>query len=218
MSQFFKTCSQSIGASVSVLPMNTQGWFPLGLTDLISLQSKGLSRVFSNNTIQKHQSHGITQARILEWLSFPPPGDLSHPGIEPASPVAPVLAGIFFTTVPFGQSSKSWGKNFIYYYCFYDKRYSSGTARWKRHIHKTKSVGKMGSFCTLSGSTTLPEPGHVHPPTLYHWRVLQWFHYKWMTYEIFGHWWLTQSPVPLSLLEVGVCMCTLESSWVLLKV
>ena len=116
------------------------------------------------------------------------------------------------------QSSKSWGKNFTYYYCFYDKRYSSGTARWKRHIHKTKSVGKMGSFCTLSGSTTLPEPGHVHPPTLYHWRVLRWFYYKWMTYEIFGHWWLTQSPVPLSLLEVDVCMCTLESSWVLLKV
>ena len=36
--------------------MNIQGWFPLGLTDLISLQSKGLSRVFSNTTVQKHQS------------------------------------------------------------------------------------------------------------------------------------------------------------------
>ena len=46
---------QSIGASASVLPRNIQSWFPLGLTGLISLQSKGLSRVFSNTTIQKHQ-------------------------------------------------------------------------------------------------------------------------------------------------------------------
>ena len=46
---------QSIGASASVLPMNIQDWFPLGLTDLIRLQSKRLSRVFSNTTVQKHQ-------------------------------------------------------------------------------------------------------------------------------------------------------------------
>ena len=48
---------QSIGASASasVLPLNIQGWFPLGLTGLISLQSKGLSRVFSNTTVQKHK-------------------------------------------------------------------------------------------------------------------------------------------------------------------
>ena len=46
---------QTIGASASVLPMNIQGWFPLGLTGLISLLSKGLSRVFSNTTVQKHQ-------------------------------------------------------------------------------------------------------------------------------------------------------------------
>ena len=45
-------------ASVSVLPMNTQGWFPLGLTGLTSLKSKGLSRVFSNTTVQKHQFFG----------------------------------------------------------------------------------------------------------------------------------------------------------------
>ena len=55
MSQFFPTASQRIGASASVLPMNIQDWFPLGWTGLISLQSKGLSRVFSNTTIQKHQ-------------------------------------------------------------------------------------------------------------------------------------------------------------------
>ena len=55
MSRFFTSCGQSIGASASVLPVSIQGWFPLGLTGLISLQSKGLSRVFSNTTVQKHQ-------------------------------------------------------------------------------------------------------------------------------------------------------------------
>ena len=57
MSQFFASGGQSIGvsASASVLLMNIQGWFPLGWTGLISLQSKGLSRVFSINTVQKHQ-------------------------------------------------------------------------------------------------------------------------------------------------------------------
>ena len=57
MSQFFASGGQSIGvsASASVLPMNIQDWFPLGWTGWISLQSKGLSRVFSNTTVQKHQ-------------------------------------------------------------------------------------------------------------------------------------------------------------------
>ena len=57
MSQLFTWGGQSIGvsASVSVLPMNIQDWSPLGLTGWISLQSKGLSRVFSNTTVQKHQ-------------------------------------------------------------------------------------------------------------------------------------------------------------------
>ena len=57
MSQFFASGGQSIrvSTSVSVLPMNIQDWFPLGLTGWISLQSKGLSRVFSNTTVQKHQ-------------------------------------------------------------------------------------------------------------------------------------------------------------------
>ena len=54
MSQFFTSDSQSIGASASVLLMNIQDWFPVGLTGLI-LQSRGLSRVFSNTTVQKHQ-------------------------------------------------------------------------------------------------------------------------------------------------------------------
>ena len=56
-SQFFLSSDHSIGvsASASVLPMNIQDQFPLGWTGLISLQSKGLSRVFSNTTVQKHQ-------------------------------------------------------------------------------------------------------------------------------------------------------------------
>ena len=57
MSQFFTSGGQSTGvsASASVLPMNIQDWSPLGWTGWISLQSKGLSRAFSNTTLQKHQ-------------------------------------------------------------------------------------------------------------------------------------------------------------------
>ena len=60
VSQIFTWGGQSIGvsASASVLPMNTQDWFPLGWTGWISLQSKGLSRVFSNTTVKKHQFFG----------------------------------------------------------------------------------------------------------------------------------------------------------------
>ena len=60
MSQLFAWGGQSIGVSAlaSVLPMNTQDWSPLGWTGWISLQSKGLSRLFSNTTVQKHQFFG----------------------------------------------------------------------------------------------------------------------------------------------------------------
>ena len=60
VSQFFASGSQSIGVSVSasVLPVNIQDWFPLGLTDWISLQSKGFSGVFSSTAVQKHQFFG----------------------------------------------------------------------------------------------------------------------------------------------------------------
>ena len=70
MSQVFASGGQSIRASfsVSVLPMNIQGWFPLGLTSLISLQSKGLSRVFSNTTAQKHQ---FSSAQLIVQFSHP---------------------------------------------------------------------------------------------------------------------------------------------------
>ena len=55
LSWLFTSGGQSIGASASVLPMNIQDWLPLGLTGLTSLQSKGLSRVFSNTTVWKYQ-------------------------------------------------------------------------------------------------------------------------------------------------------------------
>ena len=75
MSQLFLSGGQRIGvsASTSVLPMNTQDWSPLGWTGWISLQSKGLSRVFSNTTVQKHQFFGAqfslwSNSRICMWL------------------------------------------------------------------------------------------------------------------------------------------------------
>ena len=85
-SQLFALGGRSIGdsASASVLPMNTQDRFPLGLTGFISLQSKGLSRVFSNTTVQKHQFfsaqpslwfsshiHTWLQEKLSPWLCGP---------------------------------------------------------------------------------------------------------------------------------------------------
>ena len=58
MGQLFASGGQNIGVSTSVLPVNTQDWSPLEWTGWISLQSKGLSRVFSNTTVQKHQCFG----------------------------------------------------------------------------------------------------------------------------------------------------------------
>ena len=77
MSQLSAWGGQSIGvsASASVLPMNTQDWSPLGWTGWISLQSKGLSRVFSNTTVQKHQFFGTqfssqSNSHIHTWPLF----------------------------------------------------------------------------------------------------------------------------------------------------
>ena len=75
VSQFFASGGQSVeaSASASVLPVNIQGWFPLGLTALISFQSKGISRVFSSTTVQKHQFFGaqlslMSKSHIHTWL------------------------------------------------------------------------------------------------------------------------------------------------------
>ena len=81
MSQLFTWGGQTIGvsASASVLPMDTQDWSPLGWTGWISLQSKGLSRVFSNTTVQKHQFFGTqlssqSNSHIHTWpLEKPQP-------------------------------------------------------------------------------------------------------------------------------------------------
>ena len=79
MSQLFAWGGWSIGvsASTSVLPVNTQGWSPLGWTGWISLQCKGLSRIFSNSTIQKHQLFSLSflysfilTVKGYQWLSF----------------------------------------------------------------------------------------------------------------------------------------------------
>ena len=95
MNQFFAPGGQSIGvsASASILPMNIKlpimlsfriDWFPLGLIDLNSMQSKGLSRVFSNTTIQKHQFFSIqlslwSNSHICKWLPEKPKLSLDGP-------------------------------------------------------------------------------------------------------------------------------------------
>ena len=75
ISHLFASCCQSIGVSAlaSVLPMNIEGWFSLRLTGLISLQSKGLSGIFSNTTAQKHQFFSAhpslwSSSQICTWL------------------------------------------------------------------------------------------------------------------------------------------------------
>ena len=125
MSGFFASGGKKIGvsASASVLPMNIQDWFPLGWTGWISLQSQGLSRVFSNTTVQKHwffgtqafcrlkwsescsvvpdslypidyTVHGILQARILECVAFPSSRVSSQPRSRTRTSC---IAGGFFT-------------------------------------------------------------------------------------------------------------------------
>ena len=81
MSQLFAWGGQSIGvsASASVLPMNTQDWSPLGWTGWISLQSKGLSRVFSSSTIQKHQFFSVQLSSKFQ---------LSHPYMTTGKTIA----------------------------------------------------------------------------------------------------------------------------------
>ena len=79
MSQLFESSGQSTGASAqaSVFPMNVQNWFCLGLTAWIPLQSKGLSWVFSNTTVEKHQFFGaqssfLSNSHIHTWLLVKP--------------------------------------------------------------------------------------------------------------------------------------------------
>ena len=83
ISQFFASGGQSIGVSAD-LPMNIQGWSPLGWTDLISLQSKGFSRVFSNTAVRKHQFFDVqpslwSNSHIHTWLLEKPSLWLDRP-------------------------------------------------------------------------------------------------------------------------------------------
>ena len=91
MSQFFASGRQSIGVSVSalVLPMNIQDWFPLGWTGCISFQSKGLARVFSNTTVQKHRCFSAQISLIVQ---------LSHPYMTTGKNIA-LTRWIFFGKV-----------------------------------------------------------------------------------------------------------------------
>ena len=112
MSQFFVSCGQSIGASVSasVLSTNIQSWFPLGLTGLISLLPKGLSRVFSNITLWKHQLFGTqpslwSNSHIHTWLLGKPIALTSRTSV---SKVMSLLFNVLsrFVIAPFLPRSK----------------------------------------------------------------------------------------------------------------
>ena len=83
VSWLFALGGQSIGVSASVLPVNIQDWFPLGLTGLIPLQSKGLSRVFSSTTIWKHQFFSAQPSFIVQ---------LSHPYMTTGKTIAFIQA------------------------------------------------------------------------------------------------------------------------------
>ena len=98
VSQFFASGGQSIGASASasVLPMNIQDWFPLGLTGLISLQYKGLSRVSSNTTVQKYQR----SAFLIVQLSRPYMTTGKIIALTRPTFVSKVMSQLFLTALP----------------------------------------------------------------------------------------------------------------------
>ena len=136
MSQFFTSGGQSIGASASVLPMNIQDWFPLGLTDLKSFLSEGLSRVFSNTTVQKHQLFG-TQLSL--WSS-------SHKGCKDGS--------ILPTQSTVGQSlSRVW---------LWDPMDCSPPGSCVHGVFQSRIL----ELVAISSSGDLPHPGIKHESPL----------------------------------------------------
>ena len=104
VSQFFASGGQNIGASASasVLPMNIQCWFPLGWTGWISLQSKGLPRVSSNSTVQKHQFFGVSAVFMVQ---------LSHLHMTTGKAIALTVWTFVgkVTSLLFNVSSTTWG-------------------------------------------------------------------------------------------------------------
>ena len=120
VSWLFESCGPSTGTSSSaaVLPVNIQGWFPLGLTGFISLQSKGLSRVFSSTTVQKHHSFGgqpslWSNSHIHTWLLEKPSvqfscsvtsDSLQLHGLQHARPPCPSpTPGVYSNSCPLSQ-------------------------------------------------------------------------------------------------------------------
>ena len=110
MSQFFASGGQSIGVSVSasVLPMNILDWFPLGWTGWISLQSKELSRVFSNTTVQKHHTLSRfviaflprSKSLLISWLQ-----SLSTVILEPKKRKSSIASTFFPLHMPWGDGT-----------------------------------------------------------------------------------------------------------------
>ena len=136
MSQFFASGGQSIGtsASASVLPMSFQDWFALGLTGLILL-SKGLSRVFSDNTIQKHQFSGApcthTLYRYIEQF--------------PAQRAKKILAVLLLSTssLPLPLKKLHWVLKDGVWTFFYDLGHRNVTEQmtnrlWGKNIYRTQ--------------------------------------------------------------------------------
>ena len=116
MSQLFTSAGQSIGvsASTSVFPMNTQDWSSLGWTGWISLQSKGLSRVFSNTTVQKHQFFGTqpsSQSNSYIHTFSSPAGtfEWNAPNGSPYSYCGKMTFPAFVLSSGHGHVAKSWG-------------------------------------------------------------------------------------------------------------
>ena len=104
VSQFFASSGQSIGVSASVLPMNIQDWFPLGWAGWISLQSRELSRVLSNTTVQKHQFFGAqpslwSNSHIHTWLLEKPAGEGNGNPLQFSCLRNPIDRGLWQVTV-----------------------------------------------------------------------------------------------------------------------
>ena len=100
--------------SASVLPMNTQDWFPLGRTGWISLKSKGLSRVFSNTTVKKHQ---LPQIVLRAFMPGPYPKHAAH--ISLSSPCSLVADKSVWATSPLGVAVRHRFCGFFFFFFFW---------------------------------------------------------------------------------------------------
>ena len=141
MSQLLTSGGQSIGASASVLPVTIQCWFPLGLTGLISLLSKGLSRVFSSNTVWKHQFFSAqlslwSNSHIHTWLLEKPQlwldGPLSAKWCLCFLLLYPVIEPVTIFEVK--QTTATWGLSFV-----------GPLAACETHVESLKPCQRLGA-------------------------------------------------------------------------